>query len=172
MISGAALFSLVLSRSYAIWYDEVISLRVAALPWRELLAGRYTFDANPPLHYALVKLATLATRDPEPVLRALSIAAHLASIVLVYRIGATVRNPITGLLAALIYAMNPVVMHLSLVIRLYALVAFFANTCVLALATAWRCATPDAQYPARNALVYALLATATHTMACCFCRFV
>ncbi len=133
---GAILRLATLGRQ-SLWLDEAESYWMAHRPWQQMLASLPSYDDHPPLHY-LVLQPMIALGGSEWLLRLPSALAGIASIVLLYALGAELFNRPTGLLAACILALSPLHIWYAQEARMYALVAVLALAAGLFAARALR----------------------------------
>jgi mannosyltransferase len=127
-----ALFAAVL-RIHAVamksfWLDEGISVQIARLPWPQFLFVLRHREANMALYYLLLRL-WLLMGSTEGTVRGLSVLFSVATIPVVYALGARLWGRNTGLLAAWFLAINAYHVRYAQEARGYAMVVFF---CALA----------------------------------------
>ena len=100
VFAAGALFGLAARCRYAasgsLWFDEGYTWRLALRPTIEIL-DRLRFDSSPPLHFLLSRYWMLTLGEAPEVLRALSVAAGLATVIGVYLFtGALVSGSLAG----------------------------------------------------------------------------
>jgi len=129
-VLGAALrFATLGAQSYH--HDEVVTAgRVLGHDFFKTMDVVGYSESAPPLYYALAWLWTQLTGTGEVGLRSLSALAGVATIPVVYFIGAELRGRRTGLLAAALVAVNPMMLWYSQEGRAYALLVLL---CALSL---------------------------------------
>ncbi len=108
-----------------VWLDEANSVLIALAPLREF-AATLAPDSSPPLYYLLLKgWLLLGPLDPFW-LRVPSLLAGCATIPLAWWVGSKMDRPRTGMVAAWLLAFDPLHVHYSEEIRMYALLALLA----------------------------------------------
>lgn len=89
----------------SLWIDEAASVAVARLGWQALLDFFFQFETNMALYYVLLHL-WLSLGDSEVALRALSVIPAVATIPVIYALGARLFGKRVGLLGALVLTLN------------------------------------------------------------------
>jgi len=108
-----------------VWLDEANSVLIALAPLREL-AATLAPDSSPPLYYLLLKgWLLLGPLDPLW-LRIPSLLAGCAAIGLAWWVGSKMDRPRTGMAAAWLLAFDPLHVHYSEEIRMYAMLVLLA----------------------------------------------
>jgi mannosyltransferase len=103
-LAGACLCLLHLGqKSY--WWDEIVTIRLARMPLPDFLHTLWGFEGNMSLYYLLVR-GWIHFGDSEAWLRLLSAIFAIAAIPAIYGVGKIVSGRTTGLLAALLLAVN------------------------------------------------------------------
>jgi len=127
---GAALrFATLGVQSYH--HDEIVTAsRVLRVGFGHAMDAVGFSESAPPLYYALAWIWTQITGTGPWGLRSLSAVAGVATIPVVYLVGRELRTPRTGLVAAALVAVNPMLIWYSQEARAYALLTFF---CALSL---------------------------------------
>ncbi len=116
--------------SQPLWLDEAASVYFARLPLARQWSWALPIDpGNPPLYYSLLHL-WLVFGNSESWLRALSVIASVATVPVVYLLGATIAGRRVGLLAALLVATSPLHLRYAQEARTY---AFFTLAATVAL---------------------------------------
>lgn len=121
-LAAAVRFATLGMQSYH--HDEVVTA-TRILPgsfWQAMDAVGYS-ESAPPLYYALAWLWTQVTGTGEFGLRSLSALAGIATVPVAYWIGAELRGRRTGIAAAALVAVNPMLVWYSQEARAYALFA-------------------------------------------------
>ena len=125
-------FQLVLIRSVHIaQYDESIYLDVArnirrtGLPIRSFGADGFLLLDQTPLYPYMLGGLSLFFGDKVLLLRLVTVLAGTGTILLAYSIGLRLRGPISGLVAALLLAVNPFFIVLSFFVRMEVFLCFF-----------------------------------------------
>ncbi len=118
-------------------HDEVVTAS-RILPsgfWQAMDAVGYS-ESAPPLYYALAWLWTQLTGTGEFGLRSVSALAGVATVPVAYLLGAELRERRTGLVAAALVAVNPMLVWYSQEARAYALFALLTALSLLYFARA------------------------------------
>jgi len=119
----------------SLWIDELFSVGLAVQDLRTTLAVLYGEEANMALYYAIMHLwLGLVGAAPSEVLARLpSVVFGLASLWALYLVGTELDHPLSGLLAALLGAVNAYHVGMSQEARAYTLWALCAALAWLAL---------------------------------------
>jgi 4-amino-4-deoxy-L-arabinose transferase-like glycosyltransferase len=129
--------------------------------WHAMEAVGFS-ESAPPLYYALAWVWTQFTGTGEVGLRSLSALAGVATVPAAYLLGAELRGRRTGIAAAALVAVNPMLLWYSQEARGYALLVFFTTVAALYFVRAL-------SSPGRRDLtlwgVFSALALATHYFA-------
>src|SRR3954468_22297828 len=127
---GAALrFATLGVQSYH--HDEIVTAsRVLRVGFGHAMDAVGFSESAPPLYYALAWIWTQITGTGPWGLRSLSALAGVATIPVAYLVGCELRGRRTGLVAAALVAVNPMLIWYSQEARAYALLTFF---CALSL---------------------------------------
>lgn len=116
------------------WLDETIAANAGT---RGSLFDAIDFqthvEVNPPLYHSLLWVWIKLFGDGEAAIRLLSALAGIATIPVVFAIGRRLHSARAGLLAALLTATSPLLVHYSQEARPYALTALFGTLSVLFL---------------------------------------
>ncbi|MGC2324938.1 MAG: glycosyltransferase family 39 protein [Terriglobales bacterium] len=96
-------FHLLTAKSF--WFDEGFSVGVARLGWADFLQLLWHREANMAVYYLLLRLWTKFGIS-EVFVRSLSVVFALATIPIIYMLGARLFRPRTGLIAAVLLAVN------------------------------------------------------------------
>lgn len=116
-------FHALTARSF--WLDEGLSVSFARLPWPRFLQTMASREANMVLYYLLLRF-WLILGDSEGFIRGLSVLFSVASVPLIFFLGARLFGRKTGLLAAALFAVNAYDIRYAQEARSYAMVVFFA----------------------------------------------
>src|SRR3954463_14936026 len=112
-------------------HDEIVTAsRVLRVGFGHAMDAVGFSESAPPLYYALAWIWTQITGTGPGGLRSLSAIAGVATIPVAYLIGCELRERRTGLVAAALVAVNPMLIWYSQEARAYALLALF---CALSL---------------------------------------
>jgi len=167
---GAALrFATLGVQSYH--HDEIVTAsRVLRVGFGHAMDAVGFSESAPPLYYALAWVWTQITGTGPWGLRSLSAVAGVATIPVAYLIGRELRGRRTGLVAAALVAVNPMLIWYSQEARAYALLTFFCALSLLYCVRALRVGegTADEKRDERNFVlwgVFSALALATHYFA-------
>jgi uncharacterized membrane protein len=114
-----------------IWLDEAISIRQAHLSLPDLIQDLAHTDRHPPLHHVVLWVVQRMAGDGDFAMRVPSIVAGVALVAVVYRLGAELFDRRTGLVAALLTTLSPILVWYSQEARGYALEALFCALAVL-----------------------------------------
>jgi len=146
----------------SLWFDESVTAQLMRLDFWGLIKEIPSSESTPPLYYALAWPWTHVFGTSEPGLRSLSALFGLATVPVVWALGKRLAGDVGGLLAALLTAVNPMLVWFSQEARSYALLALLTT-----LGTLLWLQALDA--PARGRLlawgVVSALALATHYFA-------
>ncbi len=112
--------------SQSLWADEGNSAAMAGRPLAEI-AARAAADIHPPLYYWLLHFWVRLFGDSEAALRSLSAVWGILLVWLVYQIGSRLFDRRTGLIAALLAAVNPFLIYYSQEARMYMQLAALAG---------------------------------------------
>ena len=107
------------------WLDEGISIDIARLPWPQFLHVMWSGEANMALYYLVLRF-WLTFGSSEGFVRGLSVLFSVATVPVVFFLGARLFNRRVGLLAALLLAINAYHIRYAQETRSYAMVVFFA----------------------------------------------
>jgi mannosyltransferase len=135
MVVGLTLLGAVLRfatlGAQAYHHDEIVTAsRVLRVGFGHAMDAVGFSESAPPLYYALAWLWTQVVGTGPWGLRSLSAVAGVATIPVAYFVGRELRDRRTGLLAAALVAVNPMLLWYSQEARAYALLALF---CALSL---------------------------------------
>jgi mannosyltransferase len=112
-------------------HDEIVTAsRVLRVGFGHAMDAVGFSESAPPLYYALAWIWTQVAGNGEWGLRSLSACAGVATIPVAYLIGRELRGARTGVLAAALVAVNPMLLWYSQEARAYALLGLF---CALSL---------------------------------------
>jgi uncharacterized membrane protein len=117
-----------------LWLDEAISVHQAHLGLSELIQDLAHGDRHPPLHHVLLWIIVRTIGDGDLAMRLPSIAAGALLVPAVYALAAELFDRRTGLVAALLTVLAPILVWYSQEARGYALETLFATLAVLGCA--------------------------------------
>ena len=107
------------------WLDEGVSIDIARLPWPRFLHAMWSGEANMALYYLVLRF-WLIFGSSEGFVRGLSVLFSVATVPVVFFLGARLFSRRVGLLAALLLAINAYHIRYAQETRSYAMVVFFA----------------------------------------------
>jgi 4-amino-4-deoxy-L-arabinose transferase-like glycosyltransferase len=113
--------------------DEGFTAQIAGRSFGDAMSQIPRTESTPPLYYALVWLWTKVFGTGEWGLRSLSALAGVMAIPVIYAIGATLRSPRVGLVAAAFAAVSPLLVWYSQEARSYMLFMLLAAVAFLCL---------------------------------------
>ncbi len=141
------------------WADEGNSVALAPKSTTEIL-GAAAADIHPPAYYLLLKAWGGLFGLDEKGARSLSAVLGVFVVWGVYLTGSALRNKRTGLMAALLAAVNPFLIYYSQEARMYQLLALTAVFTAYALVQWWEDAPGSGRIPALGAsILYVAFAT-------------
>lgn len=144
-------------------HDEIVTAsRVLRVGFGHAMDAVGFSESAPPLYYAVAWLWTQVTGTSEWGLRSLSAVAGVATIPVAYLVGRELRGARTGLLAAALVAVNPMLLWYSQEARAYSLLGLF---CALSLLYCVRALQGGAGRDFTWWGVFSALALATHYFA-------
>ncbi|HYG96449.1 MAG TPA: glycosyltransferase family 39 protein [Solirubrobacterales bacterium] len=144
-------------------HDEIVTAsRVLRVGFGHAMDAVGFSESAPPLYYALAWLWTQVTGTSEWGLRSLSALAGVLTIPVAYFVGRELRGRRTGLLAAALVAVNPMLLWYSQEARAYALLGLF---CALSLLFFVRAAQDGTRRDFTWWGTFSALALATHYFA-------
>src|SRR6266436_3086062 len=108
------------------WLDEGISIEIARLPWRQFFYVLRRREINMALYYLLLHF-WLVLGSTEGFIRGLSVLFSVATVPVLYALGARLFGRGVGLLAAWLLAINAYHIRYAQEARSYALVVFMAT---------------------------------------------
>jgi mannosyltransferase len=136
-----------------IWGDEAFSIWLSSQPLSQVVAGGA--DTHPPLYPFLLYLWLGMAGSSPLAVRSLSAFIGTLSVPIVYVLGSRVFRRTTGVLAALLTAVSPVLIYYSQETRMYGLV-----TLLTAASVYWAIRVFQEPRSARGWLVYVLVTSA------------
>ncbi len=113
---------------HSLWFDEAVSVRWAWLGPATIMdvSMKLVEDKLPPLYYLMLHYWTRVFGSSEVAVRSLSALLGVLYLLPLYGLGAALFNRRTGLIAALLAAVNPFLVWYSQETRMYAAVALFS----------------------------------------------
>lgn len=150
-------------RSY--WLDEVVSVRLAHAAWPAFAATIRTTEANMALYYVVLR-SWIQLGDGEASVRLLSCVFGVATLPVIYALGARLFDRLTGCFATLLLALNTGHLWASQEARSYALLVLLTVLSWLFLVVATQARTSHASWVAWGAYICtAALAVYAHFFA-------
>jgi uncharacterized membrane protein len=126
-----------------LWYDEAFAVLYAEKPFATMLYGTVTrvegaaADVHPLFFYTMLHTWMLAVGQSPVAVRALSVLAGTATVVMAYLFARRLFDQRTGLVAAIIVAIAPFHVYYSQEARMYALLGFAAIATAYFFVRAW-----------------------------------
>jgi len=111
----------------SLWLDEAISVNVAKLPIGQIVEKFSRFDFHPPLYYWFLNIWQKIFGDGVAMMRLSSLLFSLITIYLVYLIGKEIKNKNFGFWAALLVAVNPLLIYYSQELRMYSMAVMWLS---------------------------------------------
>ena len=108
------------------WGDEISTVRLAQLPYGDMLAQVARLESTPPLYYSLAWLWSRPFGTSEVGLRSLSALVGVAAVPITYLCGRELVSRRAGLVAAALTAVNPLLIWYSQEARSYSLLTFLS----------------------------------------------
>jgi uncharacterized membrane protein len=130
------------------WWDEIVTLRIASMPFADFRSTLWRFEANMSFYYLLARWWIHFGND-EAWLRSLSVITAVVSIPVIYALGTVLSQRSTGLLAAFLLSINVAHIAYAQEARSYSLLVLL---CLLSLLFFLRLSRADNA----NALGYVL----------------
>ena len=119
VLLGSVLRVLFIGRN-SLWSDEIVSLQIASLSWRNFWEVLSTHEANMGLYYLLLR-PWIHLGSTEAVLRALSAIAGILTIPVAYKLAQGLFGTRIALIAAFLFSINPCDIFFSQQARGYSL---------------------------------------------------
>jgi hypothetical protein len=106
-----------------LWSDEFSgTVQLIHLPWKDLLAGNYPWEFNPPLYFLVLKgWITLLGSQSEIAMRMLSVLMWIGSMIAIYFLGKRMGNWRVGVALMAVLAFHPIYQFFSTQLRMYPL---------------------------------------------------
>ena len=114
------------------WLDEAVSVEIARLRWSDFFLILWHREANMAVYYLVLRF-WLLLGDSEGLVRGLSVLFSIATVPIIYLLGARLFGRTAGLLAAWVLAINAYHVRYAQEARGYAMVVFFAVLATLLL---------------------------------------
>lgn len=109
----------------SMWLDESISANIAKLSIEKIVPQFSVGDFHPPLFYLVLDLWVKVVGSGVIQMRILSVIFSLITIWLVYKIGSLLKDKKTGLWAAILVGVNPLLIYYSQELRMYSMMTMF-----------------------------------------------
>ncbi len=126
ILAGGAAARVAALRRARLWTDEYIMLEIAREPTIAAVVRKVATENNPPLYPVLVHLAGRASPDAAGLLRVVSLAASLATVLLATLLALRIRGRVAALIACALVSWSAIAIHFSAEIRPYALLGLLA----------------------------------------------
>jgi len=113
------------------WLDEAITaIAIRGNSFSELITRFALKDFHPPLYYLLLKLWSTIFGQSEIALRLPSVLFSVGTGFFVFLIGKKIWNSKVGMVAVLLWAVNPLAVYYAQEARMYSTAAFLVAVCV------------------------------------------
>ena len=109
----------------SLWLDEAISANVAKMPIWEIIPKFSVIDFHPPLFYLFLNLWVKVFGSGVVAMRLSSVLFSLITVWLIYKIGILWKDKKTGLWAAVLTGINPLLIYYSQELRMYSMMTMF-----------------------------------------------
>jgi mannosyltransferase len=130
LVAGIVLVAAVLRFSHigqeSFWLDEGVSAGIARLPWADFFKVLWRREGNMALYYLLLR-GWMFLGSSEAWLRGLSALLSVATVPFIYLIGRNVRSRMSGIVAALLFAVSLFAVSYAQEARSYSLVCFLVT---------------------------------------------
>lgn len=124
VLIGCFLISLI-GINQSLWLDEAISVNKAKLPI-EIIVPQFSIrDFHPPVYYWFLNIWINLLGDQVWIMRLSSVLFFLITVWFVYMIGKEIKDKKTGLLAAILTGINPLLIYFSQELRMYSMVTMW-----------------------------------------------
>ena len=143
ILAVAIILRLLFLASQSLWWDEGNSVSYALAPWREFVRVLLHDETNMSLYHVLLRL-WVSLGSNEFVVRGLSVLFSVATVPVIYALGARMFGTRAGLAAAFLLAMNAFSIEYAQEARSYSLVVFLVSVSSLCFLTAVQQPTPRA----------------------------
>jgi mannosyltransferase len=139
--------------SRALWFDEGFTVGLVRLPYGELLGRLWRWEVNQSPYYLLFDLWHGVVGEGEAAMRLFSALFAVATVPVLFLLGRRLADERVGLVAALLFALNAMVVQWGQQLRAYSMVLFLVTLATFLLVRAVDRPTTG------RALAYALVAT-------------
>lgn len=126
----ACVLRVVLLGQSSLWVDEIWSIRIAGLPWHTFSWTVRNQDPNMILYYVLLH-GWMRLGDSEAIVRALSVAAGVATVPVVYAIGVRLFDKKSAVISAILLAVNAFHIQWSQEARSYSMLVLLVTLSAL-----------------------------------------
>ena len=161
ILLAAALRLVAVSNTQSLWFDEVVSVKIA----RQGIISSWEYlrwENNPPLHYWFLHGWIKIFGGTEKILRLSSVLWSLLNILAIYLLGRKLFDRETGLLSAFIFAISAYQIYLARDARMYQMLIFF---CLLSFYYFWRLLQENKKSHWYTYAIFTILALYTHLTA-------
>lgn len=125
IILGLSLILRLIGLNQSMWLDEAISANVAKIPITKIIQNFSINDFHPPIHYWFLNIWIKIFGTQVWIMRLSSVLFSLVTIWLVYKIGQKLKNEKTGIWAAILVGVNPLLIYFSQELRMYSMVTMW-----------------------------------------------
>ena len=119
----------------SLWLDEIGQVLIARNPWWLTILRSAQHNGNTPLSYVITHFTFYYAGQSEAILRTPAVIWGVLSVVLVFELGRTMFDKLTGYSAACLLAIVPLHVYFSREVRFYSLATFLTLASVY---TFWR----------------------------------
>lgn len=161
VLLGTALRLLAVSNTQSLWFDEVVSVKIA----KQGIISSWDYlrwENNPPLHYLFLHSWIKIFGEKEKILRLSSVFWSLLNILAIYLLGRKLFDRKTGLLSAFIFAISAYQIYLARDARMYQMLIFF---CLLSFYYFWQLMQENKKSHWYGYIIFTILALYTHLTA-------
>lgn len=120
------------------WLDEATSIFEARLPYGRMISQLYNHDVHPPLYFSLLWVDIRVFGSGQLGVRAVSVLFGLLVIPMAYVTGRDLFDRRSGVVAAILSVVSPLMVWYSQEARMYSMFMFFSLTAVWAQSMAMR----------------------------------
>lgn len=161
LITLAAYLRLHVISDKSLWADEAVTAAFTRLGWYDLARILWRREGNMALYYLLLR-GWSVFGDSEAMLRGFSALWSVATVPVLYALGRRLFNPLTGLVAAMLWTVNAYSVRYAQEVRSYSMVAFLVTLATYFLVRAVQSKTnvaSDAKPPASSRTWYIVFST-------------
>ncbi len=122
----------------SLWYDEALSVSLAAKPLAGMIQQLAQQDVHPPLYFALLHFWMVGTGSSEAAVRALSALWGVLGVAALIALGTRLGGRAVGLVAGALASASPLLVYYGQETRMYAMLACLATVATYAFVRAAR----------------------------------